>query len=1853
VESRRIKNLSGAHLSDILATAMNRRPEVPTVAGVLQTAVPRAIAGMFGFETSSDGNTARSVDSEKRNSFLRHYTCLRKYADQSVGAPSYRPVLDALVQESVDGWKSMSGTMAGNAGCKALDNAMQKLGERLVPVVGLAMSHSSRLVQEENSRNCVGLALTLASGSLPCDERGVVRTHALQDMLCAAEEGAHGFKKDFKNDTKQGQPKFTEYVCGLFEGHRRRLVQNDHGPIESDPANARLLSFQQSRTAMLPPAIASSVGTTEKLQVPAKDELSLLVTKGAQVATDGLLFSLAQLDMHEKRLNALVAARSLDTYSRAVGDTNAGIATLSTLRIGPCAKDTSTLVAEMWRPEVANDSELFAKDYEGLCSVAAATAHASSFASNHGSFAYESMVAGDRIARNVGYMGEAGPLDFIQSGALDKKASASFSFYVGEGMPYGAESLAIGLEPTFTRLVSTPDGASNIESKLYMASLEGGMRDAVSQMKFCPAADEDGVLRHATVAAMTCALDAILTGNGVLLSSGRSSACSSQMQLSQVKDVEKIRRRQISFYDSAISTKDDKLLNKNIDAARENAMRTAVEASRADAEPECSASNFSSFEKGNPGMYYDIHRTSAMHATTRIVGALARAYCGPRMRLVGTLDVLDMLAEAGVSVAAHDDLLNSYYPGIDSGEEADRRMAGSSCAVDGLVSRGETGYNSGTVATAKVTGGPPLPTGFAGLFPEDHIRYTQSYRALPHGATEKVKGETPASLAGLRGGAMLHARRNVQAAITDSRLGEMRPISSSAHGIWNANERQVMQSVVSNIADRRTPGVGCAPVTSEPIGATEWSSDTAAVSSLGLLSANGTDRLTSGSMCEEVASGIYAYNASAHVRTVVPLKVRDSTEALTVAVKRALLTKKLYECVNASSDPAALHRDAVFVSRRAIDTANLPDSGTPGAGDRFWSSIAGQTGAQMDGIEAVVLEIEKNAGKIVSDIAVCCGGNQTQHQGMLMLENILNEVVVAGTRGDVVSVSAAATDVADYILAHNFDLKNELTKIGSLANTSAAEVFLSRTGLAGLLAGAAEQSPHLGARTIAFSARLHNETRGAGTLPVQCLDGMYASRDMPKWGRADDMEVRSAAAENNFFSALSADKTLVSKWAGPPGSCLIPHSPRPEDLTASALSPCLGEALRTCVPMEPRCNLSEPLVYDKSGKTMFVSSTAPTRSLVNTKPELSTGDLALQVKSGNTLRALQISSDSPSGIAEWLGAYTKSISSAPASSRLAARCSRVFSGLAMYATYVPVGVAAQMAVSSKKSKFGRAVRRHYGFATDESAVAVPPPGSPWRGRSIASEETELAMRLGHTTLLGERPFSEQCAIEKQTASLADAVAGMVKSTYLFSDKETGSSRLEGTGTCYLQMAGLYNTSANAIQSMRTQLFGSGVSVEAVEVPYVAEQPNSAMARATLPWLQQSGSMAQGMTVAQKTMAFPKFACAPSCNREALDGVGLSRYGTRCYDASPLTGTAFLENSAVSVLHSVHKRDIVGSALSELCDGIFKEGRQMTLDGNMDLLKRDSAGEEIGRAVEDVAHARTTVTNAGMLVGALGPLENMMQQPLALASGVGSVFLPVMPFVDGKLQTEFQSENERAIAQTVILSSNPEAFTRIWSPFGVVQGAIDGESSSSGHNDLLLNISVAGRSTTFNIWGNDAEAGSYLWLVLMRVKLNKLKNARVTYNVSQSQSSSQSRGFLAGNEYLLKGLHNFEKDERRLNTDYPWQYIPVVTNGPGAPIYDEINPPTAGFNDRKTAHLMARTLIGSDESFFTEGFRHSDIPFACTRVGRCTTPSQTVSSAACFLGLNDASRYVTLPKLELLVSINPPTVVGTSVYANQP
>ena len=85
---------------------------------------------------------------------------------------------------------------------------------------------------------------------------------------------------------------------------------------------------------------------------------------------------------------------------------------------------------------------------------------------------------------------------------------------------------------------------------------------------------------------------------------------------------------------------------------------------------------------------------------------------------------------------------------------------------------------------------------------------------------------------------------------------------------------------------------------------------------------------------------------------------------------------------------------------------------------------------------------------------------------------------------------------------------------------------------------------------------------------------------------------------------------------------------------------------------------------------------------------------------------------------------------------------------------------------------------------------------------------------------------------------------------------------------------------------------------------------------------------------------------------------------------------------------------------------------------------------------------------------------------------------------------------------------------------------------------------------------------------------------------------------------------------------------------------------ADLRDDSAAHLFSSMGIGHPKNFFRSVGKtsHEEVPYAALCMGRCTTPSQPVSSAACVLGLNNTARYVTLPKLEMLVSLRPPVMM---------
>ena len=67
-------------------------------------------------------------------------------------------------------------------------------------------------------------------------------------------------------------------------------------------------------------------------------------------------------------------------------------------------------------------------------------------------------------------------------------------------------------------------------------------------------------------------------------------------------------------------------------------------------------------------------------------------------------------------------------------------------------------------------------------------------------------------------------------------------------------------------------------------------------------------------------------------------------------------------------------------------------------------------------------------------------------------------------------------------------------------------------------------------------------------------------------------------------------------------------------------------------------------------------------------------------------------------------------------------------------------------------------------------------------------------------------------------------------------------------------------------------------------------------------------------------------------------------------------------------------------------------------------------------------------------------------------------------------------------------------------------------------------------------------------------------------------------------------------------------------------------------------------VYNEEASLPAGVSHRNLPFSAVCVGRVATASSAVSTPACVLGLNDAAVYASLPKIEILVNIKPPTIV---------
>ena len=134
-------------------------------------------------------------------------------------------------------------------------------------------------------------------------------------------------------------------------------------------------------------------------------------------------------------------------------------------------------------------------------------------------------------------------------------------------------------------------------------------------------------------------------------------------------------------------------------------------------------------------------------------------------------------------------------------------------------------------------------------------------------------------------------------------------------------------------------------------------------------------------------------------------------------------------------------------------------------------------------------------------------------------------------------------------------------------------------------------------------------------------------------------------------------------------------------------------------------------------------------------------------------------------------------------------------------------------------------------------------------------------------------------------------------------------------------------------------------------------------------------------------------------------------------------------------------------------------------------------------------------------------------------------------------------------------------------------------------DALLNVSVAGRTTTFNIWGNCAKPGRRLWFVAMRVRLQNLSR-NVDYRFVTEGAKKRSKDFGANtNSQFARFFGISDEFKDSAVTDYPMQLIPVVTHGNQPPKYEDIVPDRRPPNAESCAQSYAAQFIGNPDSFF--------------------------------------------------------------------
>ena len=214
-------------------------------------------------------------------------------------------------------------------------------------------------------------------------------------------------------------------------------------------------------------------------------------------------------------------------------------------------------------------------------------------------------------------------------------------------------------------------------------------------------------------------------------------------------------------------------------------------------------------------------------------------------------------------------------------------------------------------------------------------------------------------------------------------------------------------------------------------------------------------------------------------------------------------------------------------------------------------------------------------------------------------------------------------------------------------------------------------------------------------------------------------------------------------------------------------------------------------------------------------------------------------------------------------------------------------------------------------------------------------------------------------------------------------------------------------------------------------------------------------------------------------------------------------------------------------------------------------------------------------------GLRGALPGFFAVNKGLSNAV-NVSIGARHFIDISMQSLAGLVADKPSKVLRYLTADATGPLQTWSPFGVVQGLVE---KSVNPENLMLNGSVKGPVRTYNIWGNKARPGCYLWFVAVRCQRKLLDRDLAANHHGYGLSADSTVKQKATPHKLATFFKLQDTHAEAVKCDYPYQIVPVVTTSASPPNYADI------VNKKEipgsAAVSFTNRYVGSPQSFFSD------------------------------------------------------------------